>query len=118
MAGLVLCFAGQGCGQSKVATIQVAGDMPDTWHVVQAMAVQHGDALTSERDQLQVAADGLKQEMTHLQEQLAEQQVVACLLSQPDWRVPLAGGCPPACQHCCTCTAEGVNCPVQVQRKQ
>ena len=36
--------------------------------------MQNADDLASERDQLQVSADGLRQEMAHVKDQLTEQQ--------------------------------------------
>ncbi len=45
---------------------------------MQARAVQTADDLASERDVLQVAADGLRHELSNVRQQLAEQQVMLC----------------------------------------
>ena len=45
---------------------------------MQARAVQNADDLASEKDQLQVAAEGLRGEMVNVREQLAEQQASLC----------------------------------------
>ena len=53
---------------------------------MQAKAVQTADDLASERDVLQVAADGLRHELSNVRQQLAEQQVMLCHIVGVDER--------------------------------